>query len=71
MAARDLTRSMMDEAWAAAPRDPRMAQVRRAFNAGEASLGAGELHKALNEFREAYNQSERILGERGLSRSSR
>jgi YVTN family beta-propeller protein len=72
MAARDMTHQALEEASAAAPRDPRLAHARREYNAGEAALSAGEWHKALHEFREAYNQAERILGERGLrSRSSR
>jgi YVTN family beta-propeller protein len=71
-AARDMTRPVVEAAWGAAPGDARVAQVWRAFNAGEASLNAGEWSRAVREFREAYTQADRIVAERSRSaRSSR
>jgi chromosome segregation ATPase len=69
-AARDTTRPVVEAALAVAAGDPRLVQVQRALNAGEAAVNSGDWPRALQEFREAYTQAERIRGERAFSSKS-
>jgi len=60
---RDVTGAELAGARAAAPRDPRLGQAQRAFDAGLASMSARDWKAAIRNFRDAYTKAEQIYGE--------